>query len=475
MHRSPGFVLPNAWDAGSARILEQVGFAAVATTSAGIAWAAGSRTAGRSSRDTMLDHVGRIVAAVDVPVTADLEAGYGDVAATVRRSAVEVGAVGGNLEDQVGGALFGIEEAADRIAAARAAAPVGSFVINARTDTYFGGATGDVFAETIERATRYVEAGADCVFVPALTTRTPSGGSPSRSPRPLNLVAGLSNTIPAPTLFSLGVRRISLGGSIARAALSLRRAGRPRAAGHRHARVPRGRHRLCRPAGPVPPVIAVLGGHGKTGRAVCAALADRGLEARPLGRADWSTLAAAVAGCQAAYVIAPNLHPDEPAYVGEALAALTAAGVPRVVYHSVASPYVPEMPHHLGKAVSEDLVRRSGLAWTILQPGAYLQNLDLSGPVAVPYDVDAVFGFADLRDVAEVAAVVLLEDGHVGATYELASRSATVAQLAAEAGFSATRTDERPQGWLGAMFAYYDRHGLPVGTRVELWPACLGR
>jgi uncharacterized protein YbjT (DUF2867 family) len=211
-------------------------------------------------------------------------------------------------------------------------------------------------------------------------------------------------------------------------------------------------------------VIAVLGGHGKTGRAVAAALAERGVEVRALGRADWASLAAAVAGCSAAYVIAPNLHPDEPAYVGAALAALSEAGVPRVVYHSVASPYVPEMPHHLGKAVSEDLVRRSGLAWTILQPGAYLQNLDLSGPVTVPYDVEAVFGFADLRDVADVAALVLLEDGHTGATYELASRTATVAELAAEAGVPATRTDARPDGWLGAMFAYYDRHGLPVGT-----------
>ncbi len=146
--------------------------------------------------------------------------------------------------------------------------------------------------------------------------------------------------------------------------------------------------------------IAVLGGHGKTGRAVIGALEGRGEEAIPIGRAEWGDLTGAVAGCDAAYLIAPNLHPDEPAYVAEALTALTAAGVPRVVYHSVASPYIPAMPHHLGKAVSEDLVRRSGLAWTILQPGAYLQNLDLSGPVEVPYDVHAVFGFADLDDVA---------------------------------------------------------------------------
>jgi NAD(P)H dehydrogenase (quinone) len=213
-------------------------------------------------------------------------------------------------------------------------------------------------------------------------------------------------------------------------------------------------------------VIAVLGGHGKTGRAVCGALAARDVETEPLGRADWPSLATAVQGCEAAYLIAPNMHPDEPAYVTEALAALSEAGVGRVVYHSVASPYAPDMPHHLGKAVSEDLVRRSGLAWTILQPGAYLQNLDLGGAVEVPYDVHAVFGFADLADVAEVAALVLTEDGHVGATYELASRVATVAELAAEAGVTAARTDVRPDGWLGAMFAHYDRYGFRVGTRT---------
>jgi NAD(P)H dehydrogenase (quinone) len=220
-------------------------------------------------------------------------------------------------------------------------------------------------------------------------------------------------------------------------------------------------------------LIAALGGRGKTGRAVIAALESRGTATVVIGRAEWRDLSTAVAGCEAAYLIAPNLHPDEPAYVAEALAALAQAGVVRVVYHSVASPYAPDMPHHLGKAVSEDLVRRSGLAWTILQPGAYVQNLDLSGPIEVPYDVDAVFGFADLADVAEVAALVLTKDGHVGATYELASRVATVAELAAEAGVTAHSTAERPDGWLGAMFAYYDQHGLPVGTRTM--DALLGR
>jgi NAD(P)H dehydrogenase (quinone) len=213
--------------------------------------------------------------------------------------------------------------------------------------------------------------------------------------------------------------------------------------------------------------VAVLGGHGKTGRAVCAALADRGVEAVPLGRADWPDLAGAMAGCDAAYVIAPNLHPDEPAYVASALTALAAAGVGRVVYHSVASPYVPAMPHHVGKAVSEDLVRRSGLAWTILQPGAYLQNLDLTGPLDLPYSPDVRFGFLDLADLGRAAAVVLTEDGHEGATYELATRVATVGELAAEAGVEVRQVaDPGSHPWLSAMFAHYDAHGLPVGTRV---------
>jgi 2-methylisocitrate lyase-like PEP mutase family enzyme len=230
LHDGPGFVLANAWDAGSARILEQVGFAAIATTSAGIAWSCGVPDGGAIDRDTMLAHIGQIVAAVDVPVTADLEAGYGETADEVGRTvalAVEIGVVGANLEDAATDGLFGVDEAADRIAAARAAAPRGTFVLNARTDTYFGGTGGDVFAETIERATRYVAAGADCIFVPGVVDVDTIRRLAAEIPAPLNIVAGLANTIDAPTLFSLGVTRVSLGGSLARAALStLERAGR---------------------------------------------------------------------------------------------------------------------------------------------------------------------------------------------------------------------------------------------------------
>ena len=224
--------------------------------------------------------------------------------------------------------------------------------------------------------------------------------------------------------------------------------------------------------------VAVVGGHGKTGRAVSAALTARGARPVPLGRADWGDLAGALAGCGTAYVIAPNMHPDEPAYVADVVAAATASGVRRLVLHSVASPYAPAMPHHVGKARAEDLVRRSGHAWTILQPGAYVQNLlPAGGSLRLAYRADAPFGFADLGDVGEVAGTVLLDEGHAGATYELASFAATAADVAAAAGADLevvtpeewARTDgagvePRMRAWLLAMFGYYEQHGLPVGT-----------
>lgn len=234
LHTGPGFVLPNAWDAGSARVLEQVGFPAVATTSAGIAWSCGIPDGEGLDRDTMLEHVGRIVAAVDVPVTADLEAGYGDTADEVGRTvaaAAGLGAVGCNLEDVGPDGLFAVEAAVERLAAARAAAPKGSFVLNARTDTYFMGSrvagTEDPFDQTVERAVRYLEAGADCIFVPGVVDEATIRRLAQSVPGPVNIVAGLANRIDARTLFSLGVVRVSLGGSIARAALTVvERAGR---------------------------------------------------------------------------------------------------------------------------------------------------------------------------------------------------------------------------------------------------------
>lgn len=205
-------------------MLEQIGFPVIATTSAGVAWSCGVPDAGTLDRDAMLEHVSRIVSAVEVPVSADLEAGYGpgadDVAATVAAAAA-AGAVGGNLEDAGSDGLFAIDEAAERIAAARNAAPRGTFVLNARTDTYFVGTPGDPFAETVERANRYLDAGADCIFVPGVAEAGTIQRLADEIPAPLNVVAGLANMLDAPTLFSLGAKRVSLGGSIARAAFSL--------------------------------------------------------------------------------------------------------------------------------------------------------------------------------------------------------------------------------------------------------------
>ncbi|MEZ5097638.1 MAG: NmrA family NAD(P)-binding protein [Nocardioides sp.] len=234
--------------------------------------------------------------------------------------------------------------------------------------------------------------------------------------------------------------------------------------------------------------VAVVGASGKTGRAVTAALAARGVPVVPVGRAQWPRLPQVLAGVRAVSLIAPNLHADEPTLVGEVLAAAGAAGVERIVYHSVTAPYAPDLPHHLGKAVSEDLVRRSGLAWTILQPCAYVQNLvpalrDPLPALVVPYDVHARFGLVDLVDVAAVTALALHDDEHVGATYELGGlQQVSVTEVGAEAQrllgrpvpvsavdpatwvSSATGLSERERRWLLAMVEYYDRYGLPAGS-----------
>jgi 2-methylisocitrate lyase-like PEP mutase family enzyme len=223
--------LLNAWDAGSAKVLAAAGAPALGTTSAGVAFALGLPDGERLSRDGMLAGVRAIADAVAVPVSADLEAGYGDSPADVGRTvarAAGLGIAGANIEDAQDGRLFGIEEAVQRLAAARAAARPGTFVLNARTDTYLGSVAGDPFEETVERARRYVSAGADCIFVPGVNDEETIRRLADAIPAPLNVVAGLaSNVIPAHTLFGLGVSRVSVGGSIARAALSLvERAGR---------------------------------------------------------------------------------------------------------------------------------------------------------------------------------------------------------------------------------------------------------
>ena len=225
-----GFVLPNAWDAGSARLLEQVGFAAIATTSAGIAFSRGVAD-GHMDGSEMLDCIAQIVDAVDCPVSADLESGYGDTADEVAETvaaAVAIGVVGCNLEDaDPPGELLPVGAARERIEAARATAPAGTFVLNARTDTYMTGHP-DAFAETVRRAEQYVAAGADCIFVPGVSAAEEIGRLTAEIDAPVNVVAGLVEPVlDATTLRELGVARISVGGTLTRTALSVvERAGR---------------------------------------------------------------------------------------------------------------------------------------------------------------------------------------------------------------------------------------------------------
>ncbi|KAA1395902.1 isocitrate lyase/PEP mutase family protein [Aeromicrobium ginsengisoli] len=219
-----GFLLPNAWDGGSARILEQVGFSAIATTSAGIAFSLGRADAHMEGAE-MLDCIAVIVDAVECPVTADLESGYGDTAEDVADTitqAVAVGVVGCNLEDAIQpGELIPIAAGRERVEAARSSAPKGTFVLNARTDTYMANHP-DAFAETIRRAEQYVAAGADCIFVPGVSDADEIRRLTAEIDAPVNVVAGLVEPVlDAATLRELGVARISIGGTLTRAALTL--------------------------------------------------------------------------------------------------------------------------------------------------------------------------------------------------------------------------------------------------------------
>ncbi len=219
-HSGKPLLLINAWDAVSARIVESLGFEAVATTSAGIAWAEGFPDGEQISRERMLSRVAVVAQAVDVPVTADLEGGYGPTvrdAQETARGAIDAGAVGLNFEDAApgGSSLLGIEEQAARIGALqnegdKLGVPL---VINARTDVYLAD-IGDNDAwrlkETIERGKRYLEAGADCFFVPGVVDESTISSIVSAVRGPINVLAG-AKTPSLKRLGELGVARVSLG------------------------------------------------------------------------------------------------------------------------------------------------------------------------------------------------------------------------------------------------------------------------
>jgi 2-methylisocitrate lyase-like PEP mutase family enzyme len=221
-NRAGRLLLPNAWDAASARIFEDAGFLAIGTTSAGIAYSQGFQDAEHIGRDQMVRAVATIVNGVSCPVSADIEAGYGagaaDVAQTVE-AVLEAGAVGINLEDNAHGRittpLFGIDEQCARIAAAREVAERRgiSMVINARTDTFLLGLGSDVDERvglTAERGIRYLRAGADLVFVPLLVDVPLVARLVAEVRGPVSLMA-LPGAPSSGELFAAGATRVSIG------------------------------------------------------------------------------------------------------------------------------------------------------------------------------------------------------------------------------------------------------------------------
>jgi 2-methylisocitrate lyase-like PEP mutase family enzyme len=200
------FLMPNAWDAGSALMLASLGFPAIATTSAGVAFSLGFPDQEAAvSRETMLERVGSIAAAIQLPVSADLQSGYGttpeEVGSTIE-SAIRAGVVGANVEDHSGNPgqpLFSLEHAVLRIRGARRAADASGvpFVLTARTDAFLA-TVSEPFAVAVERCNAYREAGADCLFVPGASDPTPAGASaPSTRSCATTASSRWSNAIPS--------------------------------------------------------------------------------------------------------------------------------------------------------------------------------------------------------------------------------------------------------------------------------------
>ena len=226
LHERPGaFIIPNPWDAGTARLLARLGFEALATTSAGYAFSVGKQD-GEIGRDEMLAHVAEIVSATDLPVSADLENGYGDdpitVAETIRKAAA-TGLAGGSIEDVSGhasGRVYDREHAAERIRAAVEAvrALPYPFTLTARAENYLVGRPD--LKDTISRLQAFQEAGADVLYAPGLTSRDDIQAVVRSVDRPVNVIMGLQGVrLNLATLSSIGVKRISVGSALSRAAL----------------------------------------------------------------------------------------------------------------------------------------------------------------------------------------------------------------------------------------------------------------
>lgn len=224
LHESGCFMLPNPWDTGSARYLETLGFQALATTSSGFAWSRGHAD-NHVSRDDVLAHLREIVAATDLPVNADFESGFGatpaDVAESVRL-AVATGVAGLSIEDSTGdeaAPLFPIEVAVERMQAARRAIDEtgGDTLLIGRAENFFAGKP-DI-DDAIARLKAYSAAGADCLYAPGIKTREHiEAVVRAVAPKPVNLLIGGVSDSTLDQVAALGVRRVSVGGGLARAA-----------------------------------------------------------------------------------------------------------------------------------------------------------------------------------------------------------------------------------------------------------------
>jgi len=223
--RDSAFIIPNPWDAGTARLLASLGFEALATTSAGYAFSVG-QCDGTIGRDDALAHSAAIVAATDLPVSADLESGFGDsaeaIAETFRRAA-QAGLAGASIEDvpqHTAGAVYELELAVDRV---RAAAEVTRslpfpFTLTGRAENYLVGRPD--LKDTIRRLQAYQEAGADVLYAPGLTSKDDIAAVVRSVHRPVNVLMGLQGAqLTLAELSALGVKRVSVGSALSRAAL----------------------------------------------------------------------------------------------------------------------------------------------------------------------------------------------------------------------------------------------------------------
>jgi 2-methylisocitrate lyase-like PEP mutase family enzyme len=223
--RKEAFIIPNPWDAGTARILAHLGFEALATTSMGYAFSLGQRD-GTLSRDQALAGASAIVNATNLPVSADLENGFGDApedAAESIRLAAAAGLVGGSIEDATGrpdNPIYGFEESVERVRAAMEAARAlpFPFTVTARAENYLHGQPDLV--DTIKRLQAYQEAGADVLYAPGLASREDIAAVVASVDRPVNVVMGLQGVqLSLAELSAIGVRRVSVGSSLNRVAL----------------------------------------------------------------------------------------------------------------------------------------------------------------------------------------------------------------------------------------------------------------